>query len=68
MAQTSFDVDNATLAAIAALKDKFGVKTNAQVIRKALALANVAAQYADAQNTLTIVAPNDGEKKVLLAG
>lgn len=68
MAQTTFDVDNATLNAIAELKDKFGVKTNAQVIRKALALARVAAQNADEQNTLTIISPHDGEKKVLLAG
>jgi hypothetical protein len=68
MAQTTFEVDKATLAAIAELKDAFGVKTNAQVIRKALALARVAAQNSDDQKTLTIVSPNDGEKKVLLAG
>jgi len=68
MAQTTFEVDKATLDAIAELKDAFGVKTNAQVIRKALALARVAAQNSDDQNTLTIVSPNDGEKKVLLAG
>ena len=68
MAQTTFEVDKATLDAIAELKDAFGVKTNAQVIRKALALARVAAQNADDHNTLTIVSPGDGEKKVLLAG
>jgi len=68
MAQTSFDVDAATLAAIAELKEKFGVKTNAQVIRKALALARVAAQNADDDNTLTIVAPNEERKKILLSG
>nr|WP_294505809.1 hypothetical protein [uncultured Rhodopila sp.] len=68
MAQTTFEVDKATLEAIAELKSAFGVKTNAQVIRKALALARVAAQNADEQNTLTIVSPGDGERKVLLAG
>jgi ribosomal protein L7/L12 len=68
MAQTSFDVDSATLGAIAELKETFGVKTNAQVLRKALALARVAARNADDQNTLTIVSPRDGEKKILLAG
>jgi hypothetical protein len=68
MAQTSFEVDAATLAAIAELKDRFGVKTNAQVIRKALALARVAAQNADSDNALTIVAPNSEHKKILLAG
>jgi hypothetical protein len=68
MAQTTFDVDAATLAAIAELKGKFGVKTNAQVIRKALALARVAAQNADEENALTIVGPNSEHKKILLAG
>ncbi len=68
MAQTTFEVDKATLDAIAELKGAFGVKTNAQVIRKALALARVAAQNADEQNTLTIVSPGGGEKKILLAG
>lgn len=67
MAQTTFEVDQATLDAIAELKNAFGVKTNAQVIRRALALARVAARNADDNHTLTIVSP-DGEKKVLLAG
>jgi hypothetical protein len=63
MAQTSFVADSATLDAIAELKDRFGVKTNAQVLRKALALARVAAQNADDQNTLTILSPDGREKK-----
>lgn len=68
MAQTTFDVDQPTLDAIAELKDRFGVKTNAQVIRKALALARVAAKNADSENTLTIMTPDRKETKVLLAG
>jgi hypothetical protein len=69
MAQTTFEVDKATLDAIAELKERFGVKTNAQVIRKALALARVAAENADSHNTLTIISPDDGQKqKVLLSG
>jgi len=68
MAQTTFEVDAATLAAIAELKDTFGVKTNAQAIRKALALARVTAKNADSENALTIIPPHDGQKKVLLAG
>jgi hypothetical protein len=69
MPQTTFEVDAATLAAIGELKKKFGVKTNAQVIRKALALARVAAENADDENALTILSPEDGtQKKVLLAG
>ena len=68
MAQTTFEVDSTTLTAIAELKEKFGVRTNAQVIRKALALARVAAQNADDENTLTILDPNQQQKKILLAG
>jgi|HubBroStandDraft_1064217.scaffolds.fasta_scaffold00354_18 hypothetical protein len=68
MAQTTFEVDAATLAAISELKQAFGVKTNAHVIRRALALARVAAANADAENSLTIISPEGTQKKVLLAG
>ena len=37
-----------------ACRAEFGVKTNAAVIRKALALANVASQHAGSDNTITI--------------
>jgi hypothetical protein len=47
MVQTTFAVDRDTLEAIQELKTAFGVKTNAQVIRKSLALARVAAEKAD---------------------
>jgi hypothetical protein len=69
MAVTSFEVDDRTLALIARLRETFGVKTNAAVIRKALALANVASQHADSDHTITI-APADGKPavKVSLAG
>ena len=69
MAVTSFDVDERTAALLADLQKTFGVKTNAAVLRKALALANVASQYADADNTITIT-PGEGKPvvKVSLAG
>lgn len=69
MAVTSFEVDERTAAAIVRLREAFGVNTNAAVIRKALALANVAAQHADADHTITI-APSDGKPavKISLAG
>jgi hypothetical protein len=70
MAITSFDVDERTAALIEQLRETFGVKTNAAVIRKALALANVARQHANSDNTITI-APTDGGKpavKISLAG
>ncbi len=69
MAQTTLAGDRATLSAIEELKGAFGVKTNAQVIRKALALARVAAQKADTDHTVTIgSAAEGGETKVMLTG
>jgi hypothetical protein len=69
MAVTSFEVDERTATLLADLQKTFGVKTNAAVIRKALALANVASQHADSDNTITI-APAKGKPavKVSLAG
>jgi hypothetical protein len=45
--RTTFQVDETTLNALSELKETFGVRTNAQVIRKALAFARIAAQNAD---------------------
>jgi hypothetical protein len=71
MAVTSFEVDERTAVLLAELQKTFGVKTNAAVIRKALALANVASQHANTDNTITIAPSDDGSKpavKVSLAG
>jgi hypothetical protein len=70
MAVTSFEVDERTADLIARLQKTFGVKTNAAVIRKALALANVASQHANSDNTITIAPTEDGKPaiKVSLAG
>jgi hypothetical protein len=69
MAVTSFEVDDRTAALIARLRETLGVKTNAAVIRKALALANVASQHADSDHAITI-APSEGKAavKTSLAG
>jgi hypothetical protein len=70
MAVTSFDVDERTAALIEQLRTTFGVKTNAAVIRKALALANVASQHANSDNTITLASTDDGKPavKISLAG
>jgi hypothetical protein len=70
MAVTSFEVDERTAALIVRLRETFGVNTNAAVIRKALALANVASQHADSDNTITIAPTDDGKPavKISLAG
>jgi len=69
MPVTGFDVDERTLEAIASLRETFGVKTNAGVIRAALALASIVSEHADADGTITI-APSDGKPavKVVLGG
>ncbi len=71
MAVTSFEVDERTAELLGQLQKTFGVKTNAAVIRKALALANVASQHAGPDNTITTAPSEDGKKpavKVSLAG
>jgi hypothetical protein len=71
MAVTSFDVDAHTAELLEQLQKTFGVKTNAAVIRKALALANVASHHASPDNTITIAPSEDGTKpavKISLVG
>ena len=68
MAVTSFEVDERTAELLALLQKTFGVKTNAAVIRKALALANVAGRQADSDNTITIGSDNKPPVKVSLDG
>jgi hypothetical protein len=58
--QATFDVDSATASNLVHLQKVFGVDNPAAVIRKAVALANVAAQHADTDKTITIA---DGEGK-----
>jgi hypothetical protein len=59
MAMTSFVFDERTIDAIAKLKDAFGVSTNAAVIRRALALAQVAAEQADEKHNVLIGGKDD---------
>lgn len=69
MATTTFDIDERTANLLSSLQDTFGVKTNVGVLRKALALADIASQYAGPDHTITITPP-DGKPavKVALAG
>jgi hypothetical protein len=68
VAVTSFEVDERTAKLLADLQETFGVKTNAAVIRKALALANVASHHAAADHTITISGDGEPPVKVSLAG
>jgi hypothetical protein len=68
MAVTSFEVDERTANLLAKLQGTFGVKTNAAVIRKALALASVASQHAAPDHTITISGDGQPRVKVSLVG
>ena len=69
MAVTSFDMDERTQKSIDDLKVVFGVKTNAAVLRKALALATIAARNADKDNTVVVAQSSSGQgERVSLAG
>jgi hypothetical protein len=68
MAVTSFDVDERTAALLAELQQTFDVKTNAAVIRKALALASIASQHAAPDHTITIAGEGQTPVKISLAG
>jgi hypothetical protein len=64
--QTSFLVDEGTASAIEELKKVFNVTTNAAVIRKAVALARVAARESDDDDTITLLDRNQQPLRVLL--
>ena len=66
--QISFVVDDNTLRAFDDLKKIFGVNSNAAVVRRAVALARIAASNAGEDNTLTIVDRMNKTHKVILAG
>ncbi len=54
MAVNAFDIDENTGEAIDRLKEKFGVLTRAQVLKRAIALALASAQYVDQHGVLTL--------------
>jgi hypothetical protein len=64
---TTFTVDPRTADAIDHLKESFGVKTTASVLRKAIALARIAARNSDETGIITIEGPK-GKEQVTLVG
>jgi hypothetical protein len=67
--QTSFQVDPGTAEAIAELKGVFGVTNNTAVIRRAIALARVAARNSNVEdNSVTMIDRAGDRFKVMLAG
>ena len=66
MAQSSFQLDSNTAAAIEELKQAYGVTTSTGVIRKAIALARVASRQSE-DGAVTLVDKDGNRTKVLLA-
>ncbi|MEI8395421.1 MAG: hypothetical protein WCF85_11840 [Rhodospirillaceae bacterium] len=62
--QTEFVVDKATAKAISGLRQKFGATSNAEVIRKALNLARVVAEYSAGDNSV-VISSKDKEKLLI---
>ena len=66
--QTSFQLDTGTAEAIEELKVVFGVSSNTGVIRKAIALARIAARNSDTgDNTVTMIDKSGDRLKISLA-
>jgi hypothetical protein len=61
-------VNDQTLKIIEELKSQFDLPSNAAVVRRAIALARLAAQSADENHVLTIVDKDQQVQKVVLTG
>lgn len=69
MAQTSFQLDPGTGVAIEELKTVFDVSSNTAVIRKAIALARIAARNGNQEDgTITLIDQSGTPLKVSLKG
>ncbi|MFZ1965272.1 MAG: hypothetical protein WAU78_17715 [Roseiarcus sp.] len=66
--QLNFAVTGETLDLIEHLKKTFGVDTNTAVLKRALALARVAAGNQRDDHTVTIVGKDDVRRDILLNG
>ncbi len=65
--EISFAVSPQTLAMFEKLQADFGVNNNADVLRKALALADIAAEYANDDHVLRIIDKDNEPLEVQLA-
>jgi hypothetical protein len=63
MPQTSFEIDEKTAEALENLKKVYGVSSKAAVLKRALALAVLAAQYADKDHNLRILSSDKGKER-----
>ena len=66
--QTSFILDERTVETMKLLREKLGERTNAGVIRKALALARAAVEHERDDHTITFQGQGDEKITILLNG
>lgn len=66
--QINFTVNEETLALIDKLKDTFGVDSSTAVLRRALAIARVAAANQRDDHTISLVGKNDVRRDIVLNG
>jgi hypothetical protein len=63
MPSIGFEMDDNTLTRFRQLREVFGVSTDAAVLKKAMALAAIMGEFADADHKVTLV-PSDGKPDV----
>jgi hypothetical protein len=66
MAQTSFDIDDKTSEILEGLKKVYGVNSNAGVLRRALAIALIAARHADEDHNIRLLSTKAGKEREVI--
>jgi hypothetical protein len=66
--QINFTVNDETLALLEELKETFGVETNTAVLRRALAIARLAAKNQRDDHTVSIVGKDEVKRDIVLNG
>jgi hypothetical protein len=66
MPSIGFEMDDDTLTRFRQVREVFGVNTDAAVLKKAMALAMIMNEFADADHEVTLVPP-DGKPGVKVA-
>ncbi|MEZ5890376.1 MAG: hypothetical protein R3D52_09045 [Xanthobacteraceae bacterium] len=66
--QINFTVNNETLALIEELKGAFGVESNTAVLRRALAIARLAAANRREDGTISLLGKDDVKRDIVLNG
>jgi len=65
MAATTFNFDEKTGQVLADLQERLGASSQAEVLKRAVALLDIAADYKDAQGSITIQKDEDDKKIVI---